>query len=111
MDYSIQIDTISMELSISYFKGLLVKISIYWYISVHEDFFFYLITNNVDPDKMLPYAAFDLGLSLFAKVPVYLEWMKRVKQPLLKKTINANLVPIPPGEVRAKLRASSSIEA
>ena len=40
MDYPIHIDTISMELSILYFKGLPVKISIK-YLSVPEDFFYH----------------------------------------------------------------------
>ena len=36
MDYPIYIDTISMKLSILYFKGLLVKISIKWCTSIPE---------------------------------------------------------------------------
>ena len=40
LDYPIHIDTISMELSILYFKGLSVKISIK-YLSVPEDCFYH----------------------------------------------------------------------
>ena len=58
MDYPIQIDTISMELSILYFKRLMpIKISIKCN-SVLEDCF--NLANSADP-----------VLALFAKVPVY----------------------------------------
>ena len=40
MDCPIHINTLSMELSILYFKGLQVKISMKWGISVPEDCFF-----------------------------------------------------------------------
>ena len=40
MDYPIHIATISLELSILYFKGLPVKLSIKQCISVHEDCFY-----------------------------------------------------------------------
>ena len=60
MDYHIHIDTISMELSILYFKGLLVLISLKRCISVTEDCF--ILANTADPDEMLPYAAFHQGL-------------------------------------------------
>ena len=39
MDYPVHIDTTSMALSILYFKGLLIKISIEYCISVPEDRF------------------------------------------------------------------------
>ena len=39
MDYSIHIATISMKLSILYFKALLTKISIKLCICIHEDGF------------------------------------------------------------------------
>ena len=35
MDYPILVDTLSLELSILYFKGVPVKVSIKWYISFH----------------------------------------------------------------------------
>ena len=58
MDYPIQIGTISMELSILYFKGLMpIKISMKCN-SVLEDCF--NLANSVDPVS-----------SMFAKVPVY----------------------------------------
>ena len=49
-----------MELFILYFKGLQVKI-------LKNDVFLFLkidivLTNSADPDKILPYAAFHLGL-------------------------------------------------
>ena len=66
MDYPIHIDTISMELSILYFKGLPVKMSITWCNSVHEDCVF-ILANSADPDEMLPNAAFHLGLHCFPK--------------------------------------------
>ena len=60
MDYSIHIDVISTELPILYFKGFagqnFCKIS----ISVAEDCFY--LSKHADPDEMLPYAAFLLGL-------------------------------------------------
>ena len=31
----------------------------------------YTLANSADPDEMQHYATFNLGLSLFAKVPVY----------------------------------------
>ena len=65
MDYTILIDTIRMELSILYFKGLSVKSSIKWCISVHEDWF--ISANSADPDEMPPYAAFHLGLHCLSK--------------------------------------------
>ena len=46
----IHIDTISMGLSILYFKRLLVKISIKRCISVLEDCF--ILANSADPNEM-----------------------------------------------------------
>ena len=65
MDYPIHIDTISMELSILCCRGLPVKI-------YKNDVFLSLknvliITNSADPDEMLPYAAFHLGLHCLPK--------------------------------------------
>ena len=67
MDYPIHIDTISMELSVLYFKVLLVKISIKWCISVPEDCLYFILANNADPDEMPPYAAFHLSLHFLSK--------------------------------------------
>ena len=63
VDYSghIEFDTIGMESSNLYFKGLPVKISLTWYISIPE-YCFYL----ADPDGT-PYAAFHLGLYYLRK--------------------------------------------
>ena len=65
MDYPIPIDTITMELSIMYFKGLQVKISLKLYIFCHQDCF--IVSNSADPDEMLPYAAFHLNFHCFLK--------------------------------------------
>ena len=57
MDYPIHIDTISIELSILYFKRLVVKI-------LYKIMYVLILANNADPDEMPPYAAsaFHLGL-------------------------------------------------
>ena len=66
MDYPIQIDTISMELSIFYFKGFMtVKISIKCNAVLEGCF---NLANSADP-----------VLSLFAKVPVYQYPESRIK--------------------------------
>ena len=67
MDYPIHIDreTVSMESSIWYFKGLSVNFFIKWYISVTEDCFH--LASNADPDEMLHFAAFHLGLHCLPK--------------------------------------------
>ena len=64
MDFPIHIDTISMDLSILYFKGHRSKFLKIEHISVPEDCF-YLMANSADPDEMPHYAAFYLGLYLF----------------------------------------------
>ena len=55
MNYTIHIGTISMDLSILYFKGLPIKISIKWYISVpeHDDSLkiVFIFANSADPDE------------------------------------------------------------
>ena len=55
----------SMELFFLYLKGLPVKISIKWCISVAEDWFY--LKNSAYPDEMPPYAAFHLGLHCLTK--------------------------------------------
>ena len=67
MDYAIHINTINMELSILYSKGLLVKISIKWCISVPEDLF--ILANSENHDEMSAYAAFHLGVHCLPKYP------------------------------------------
>ena len=62
MDHdSSNIDTISMESSILYFKELPVKTSMIGCIFV-PDFFKSILFNSVNPDEMSPHAAFYLGL-------------------------------------------------
>ena len=64
--------TISIELSILYFKGLLVKSSIKLCInSVLEDFFYLKLANSADQDEMPPCATFLLCRSLFTWVKVF----------------------------------------
>ena len=60
MDYSIHIDTISMERAILYFQRLLVAFSIKLYILSLKNVF--ILANGVDPDEMPPYVVFYLGL-------------------------------------------------
>ena len=49
MDYPIHIDTISKESSILYVKGLPVKISIKWFISLH---IVIVLANSADSDEI-----------------------------------------------------------
>ena len=65
MDYPIHIDTISMELSISYFKGFSVKISINGVLLSLKIVF--ILAYSADPDEMLPYVAFHLGIHCLHK--------------------------------------------
>ena len=65
MDYTIHNDTIRMELSILYLKGLSVKIS-------KNDAFLslkivFILANSADPDEMPHKAAFHLGLHYLLK--------------------------------------------
>ena len=58
IDYSIHIDTISMELSILFFKGFQVKIST-------KDVFLtmkivFILASSADPDELQLYSAFHL---------------------------------------------------
>ena len=65
MHYPIRIDTISMSLSILYFKGFSVQISINGvFLSLKIVF---ILANSADPDEMLPYAAFHLGIHCLRK--------------------------------------------
>ena len=54
-----------MELSILHFKGLLVKISIKWCISVPEDCFYF--SKQTDHNEMPPQGAFHLSLHCLPK--------------------------------------------
>ena len=65
MDYAIHIDTIRIELSILYFKGLLGKFSIKLCIICPEGCF--ILANSADPDEMAPFVAFHLGLHCLPK--------------------------------------------
>ena len=61
MDFPIHIDTISMDLSILYFKGTQVKNLIFFiFLSLK-------IVNNQYPDEMLHYTAFHLVLHCLPK--------------------------------------------
>ena len=53
MDFPIQIDTISMEFSVLYFKGSQVKNSKFKYISVLKIIF--ILANSADLHEMLHY--------------------------------------------------------
>ena len=52
MDYPIHTDTISMELSISYFMGSQVKISIKNYAPLSQKIVF-ILANSTDPDILV----------------------------------------------------------
>ena len=65
MNYPIHIDTISMELSILYFKGLMVKIFIKW---CTEDF---LSTQTVQTQMNCHLMWHFICVLLFAKITVY----------------------------------------
>ena len=54
----IMVDRISMELSILYFKGMQVKLSIKWCFSVCE--YCFTLANSADSDEMLHCVAFHL---------------------------------------------------
>ena len=58
MDYSINIDTISMALSLLYFKGFQVKISIKDVFPTMKIVF--ILASSADPDEMQFYSAFHL---------------------------------------------------
>ena len=65
IDYPIHIDTISMELSILYFKGLQVKISINdAFLSLRIVF---ILANRADHDEIWLLVAFHLGLYCLPK--------------------------------------------
>ena len=60
MDFPIHIDTISMELPIVTFKGLMSKLLNYdVFLSLN---FVLTLANSAEPDEMQPHAAFHLGL-------------------------------------------------
>ena len=65
MDFLRRVDTISMELSILYFKDFPVKISLKSHISLLE--YCLNLAKSADPDEMLPYATFHLGLHCLSK--------------------------------------------
>ena len=69
MDCPIYIDTQSMELSILYFNGLPVKISMKWGISVPEDCVY--LSKQCWPWWNATLCGISSGSSLFAKVHVY----------------------------------------
>ena len=54
-----------MDLSISYLKGLYVKLSIKLCFSVSENCF--ILANSAGPDEMIPYATLNLGIQCLPK--------------------------------------------
>ena len=64
MDFPIHIDTVSMDLSILYFKWSHVKILLYFSLNI-----VFILTISADPNEM-PQRGISSGSSLFAKVPV-----------------------------------------
>ena len=72
MDFPINIDTISMDLSVLYFKGSQVKISRFYYtvfIFLSLTISVLILANSADHDEMLLYAAFHQGLHCLLKYP------------------------------------------
>ena len=65
MDFSIQIKMMRMGLSIVYFSGH--RLSFPKYDIVLSLRIVFTLTNSVDPDEMLHYAAFHLGLHCLSK--------------------------------------------
>ena len=65
MDYPIHIDTSGMDLSILYFKGLPLNISIK-YVFLFPKIGF-ILANSPDPNEMLPYVEFRLCLQCLTK--------------------------------------------
>ena len=61
MGYPIDIDTISMELSLWCFDELPFKMSIKQWVFLSLKIVF-ILANSEDPDEMPPYVAFHLGL-------------------------------------------------
>ena len=60
MEFSIKFDTVKSGWSIVYFEGSQVIISKHIvFLSLKIDF---VCANSADPDEILPYAAFPLGL-------------------------------------------------
>ena len=65
IDYSIHIDTFSMELSISYFKGS--QVENYILLLFMSLIIGFILANSADLDEMLTYTAFHLGLRCLPK--------------------------------------------
>ena len=64
----IYIDTISMGLSILYFKGSQVEFFLNYSVFLSLKVVL-ILANSVDPDEMQHYAAFHLGLHCLPKYP------------------------------------------
>ena len=75
-----------MELSILYFMGMLLTISIKCYIYVLKIVF--TIANSADHDEKLPYAAFHLGLHCLLKYPEWKGLIKPSPAPQNNQTLN-----------------------
>ena len=67
MDFPIHIDTISMGMSIVYFKGSLVEFSKLWLFLSLEVVL--ILAKSADSGEIKHYAAFHLGLHCLPKYP------------------------------------------
>ena len=73
MEFTIEFDTIKTGCSIVYIEGSQVIISKKFVFSLKIDF---VTANCADPDEMLHYAAFDLGLHCLPKYQFRGFWSK-----------------------------------
>ena len=84
MEFSIKPHIIQEGWSILYIEGSQVVIKKNVFLSLTIDF---VLANNADPDEMLHYAAFHLGLHCLLKYPFWGFWStKRLRLQSKKKT-------------------------
>ena len=95
MDYFIYIDTISKELSILYFKGWLVKISVKWHVFVDEDCFILANSaecdeaNSAEADEMPPCVPFHQVLHY---LPKYMHLVTRIQNKKGSRNISIKIL-------------------
>ena len=77
MEFPIKFDTVKSGWSIVFIEGSQVIILKKCYISFSKIDF--VLANSADPDEMLHYAAFHLGLHCLPKYPYRGFWYTRVK--------------------------------
>ena len=77
MGHPIHVDSLSMELSILYFKGLIAGLNFYKMMYFCP---FVIWANSADPDEMPHYAAFHQGLHCLPKYLFPVLRQKRFKQ-------------------------------